>query len=424
MNEQSVLRLNRRELYDLVWSTPMSSLAKRFGYSDNGLAKVCRRLKVPIPYRGYWARRQHGQEPHKEKLPRAPDLDKRVVILQEPPTASDSQPQSDARDASPWEARIETARRVDRIAIGGALKHPVVVAAAEQWMLPEGKRADCLPCEVSPALYRRALGILDALFLACEHLGWEVRLERPKKYVGAVVHQVGYQWVPAPQPPEPPQIQVVVHREPIGISLSELHRWVVDEPRRGWAGNSYTGHHEPTGDLACAIKDWTRSGIPRRTLRDKGDRKLETILPRFLGMLAQAARVIRSDRAGSLRSQREQRRQEKRRLAREARARELRRRRREFNRGVDLWQEHVSQAAFLSRFHEAVKASGLLNERLAEWLEWAQEYVDRDPFVDFARALSEGLEIVPDEKSERPMGNNDWRVDDRPWFPGQRPRPR
>jgi hypothetical protein len=35
--------------------------------------KVCRKLQVPIPQRGYWARIQYGQHIARPKLPRLPD---------------------------------------------------------------------------------------------------------------------------------------------------------------------------------------------------------------------------------------------------------------------------------------------------------------------------------------------------------------
>jgi hypothetical protein len=38
------ITLTRAELYDLVWETPTSHLAKQFGLSDVGLAKTCTRL--------------------------------------------------------------------------------------------------------------------------------------------------------------------------------------------------------------------------------------------------------------------------------------------------------------------------------------------------------------------------------------------
>jgi len=51
----------RQELYDLVWSTPIVTLAERFDMSDRGLAKICARYQIPVPGRGYWAKIEAGQ---------------------------------------------------------------------------------------------------------------------------------------------------------------------------------------------------------------------------------------------------------------------------------------------------------------------------------------------------------------------------
>lgn len=48
-------RLTRNQLYDLVWSRPLSALAVEFGISANALAKICDRLLVPHPPRGHWS---------------------------------------------------------------------------------------------------------------------------------------------------------------------------------------------------------------------------------------------------------------------------------------------------------------------------------------------------------------------------------
>ncbi len=58
----------RRELYDLVWSTPISTLAEQFELSDRGLAKICARYHVPVPGRGYWAKVEAGQPATKTPL--------------------------------------------------------------------------------------------------------------------------------------------------------------------------------------------------------------------------------------------------------------------------------------------------------------------------------------------------------------------
>src|SRR5215469_7321148 len=63
----------REELYELVWSQPISTIAPQFGISDVGLAKTCRRERIPIPERGYWAKIQAGKSPSRIPLsPRGP----------------------------------------------------------------------------------------------------------------------------------------------------------------------------------------------------------------------------------------------------------------------------------------------------------------------------------------------------------------
>jgi len=79
-NGRSVHRFTRRELYNLVWSKPISKLAATYGVSDAGLAKACRRANIPVPSRGYWARLSAGQAIQKPPLEPAPDIATEIVI--------------------------------------------------------------------------------------------------------------------------------------------------------------------------------------------------------------------------------------------------------------------------------------------------------------------------------------------------------
>lgn len=54
--------VSREDLYQQVWQTPMSRLAAEYGISGNGLAKICDRLAVPYPPRGYWAKKAAGKK--------------------------------------------------------------------------------------------------------------------------------------------------------------------------------------------------------------------------------------------------------------------------------------------------------------------------------------------------------------------------
>jgi hypothetical protein len=65
MNLQS---LTREELYNLVWEKPMSILAPTFSISDVALKKRCKRLGIPTPTRGYWAKVEVGKNPKKAEL--------------------------------------------------------------------------------------------------------------------------------------------------------------------------------------------------------------------------------------------------------------------------------------------------------------------------------------------------------------------
>ncbi|HUR35948.1 MAG TPA: hypothetical protein VM032_19230 [Vicinamibacterales bacterium] len=59
----------RQSLYDLAWSEPLQSLSKKLAISDRGLAKICTAANIPVPARGYWAKRQAGKPVSPVPLP-------------------------------------------------------------------------------------------------------------------------------------------------------------------------------------------------------------------------------------------------------------------------------------------------------------------------------------------------------------------
>jgi hypothetical protein len=72
--------LTRSELYDLVWSKPLSKLAPELGVSDVGLAKLCKRHNVPTPARGYWAKLEAGHAVTRALLPDVVARDESIGI--------------------------------------------------------------------------------------------------------------------------------------------------------------------------------------------------------------------------------------------------------------------------------------------------------------------------------------------------------
>ncbi len=52
--------LRRELLYEQVWTEPMVRLARRYRISDVDLAKICRKMGIPVPPPGYWRRKETG----------------------------------------------------------------------------------------------------------------------------------------------------------------------------------------------------------------------------------------------------------------------------------------------------------------------------------------------------------------------------
>jgi hypothetical protein len=92
--------MGREELYELVWSRPLTSVAADFGVSSVAIKKVCRRQQIPTPPRGYWAKVEAGARVSTIPLPE---------YIQPPhvPTAAERR----AAEAAAAEAERELARQ-------------------------------------------------------------------------------------------------------------------------------------------------------------------------------------------------------------------------------------------------------------------------------------------------------------------------
>ena len=88
---------NRVELYNQVWNQPLVKLANEYGISDVRIGKVCRKLKVAHPGRGYWAKRSVGQAVEQVPLPEFKD----------PPVVRRVKSKARLRKPPPWD-RLRT----------------------------------------------------------------------------------------------------------------------------------------------------------------------------------------------------------------------------------------------------------------------------------------------------------------------------
>lgn len=77
----TITNLSREELYELVWNTPLSKLAPKFGLSDKGLAKKCIKHKIPTPSLGYWAKVQNGKKALRVLLPKLKEKEHHLRLV-------------------------------------------------------------------------------------------------------------------------------------------------------------------------------------------------------------------------------------------------------------------------------------------------------------------------------------------------------
>jgi AcrR family transcriptional regulator len=91
MSEACPTILTRRELYQRVWTRPLSAVARDLALSSNGLSKICDRLNIPYPGRGHWAKASAGRAVEPPPLPEAP------VGVEETVTIGGGRPQSRRR---------------------------------------------------------------------------------------------------------------------------------------------------------------------------------------------------------------------------------------------------------------------------------------------------------------------------------------
>jgi hypothetical protein len=175
--------LSRGELHAEVWSVPMLRLGPKYGLSDVGLAKICRKYDIPLPSRGYWARKQHGKP---AKQTRLPDPDRNPAIEIRPYCSGtqiqDEQVRQRAMQAVEREREEEAAIRVpDRL----TRPHPLIVQTQKAIREEEEKRqsrwssgtwSDRLSIHVSERLLPRALRIADTLIKELERRGHNVEI--------------------------------------------------------------------------------------------------------------------------------------------------------------------------------------------------------------------------------------------------------
>jgi hypothetical protein len=167
--KKQIVEVAREQLYAEVWATPMIKLAKKYGLSDVGLRKACKRNNIPTPPAGYWAKLAHGK---KVKNPKLPSMDDAPPIRFQI-SASDNMGLKDSALAAETEKLLAfEAQAENRIVVpeeAGTL-HPFTEEIKADRRPEDAKTRFLL--DVSKPYLSRALRVADALIRALDARGY------------------------------------------------------------------------------------------------------------------------------------------------------------------------------------------------------------------------------------------------------------
>jgi hypothetical protein len=355
------ITLSREELYTLVWATPMSRLAVQYGLSGNGLAKICRRLDVPYPPRGYWARKEAGKKVTQAALPAIRSGTRaQVTIAPSLPASPPPQMPSELEDG------LVTARRLTAgLRVPGKLHQPHRIIAGwieerqrerEQAKRHSWGRGGYVPPDFT-AMERRRHRLLSTLFIALEKHGYTAKAEERARPAVEIARQVA------------------------ALILKEKYRQVrqpltEEEKRRGFnPKRPWRQEMQPTGLLQLSIEPRLHPML-RQSWIDAADQPLEAQLPEIAAVFIAAAPLLQERRRQHEENER-RRHEEEMRCYKERQRQQLERNRLHgFLELASRWKEVDDARLFLDAL--AVRATGRLTEMVGDqtvdqWIAWARE---------------------------------------------------
>jgi hypothetical protein len=364
-------KVGRETLYDEVWTDPVTEVAKRYGLSDVGLAKLCRTMGIPLPTRGYWAKLRAGTNPGRTPLPVHGRYRQTASLTRFGPDA--------VREREEVKRRVRQARQVIEVPVGPIDRHPLVAAAGKRLAKGDVKSekglvsapAEILHVEVTRGSLDRALDLFNALIFEFAKRGSTVEVEAEKK-----------------------RTVLMIEGTQVELSLSERVRRKehVDTPEetkakeRYWKLPHYAGREYPGTPrydyLATGILTLKAGRCPSRSWNDTERTPLERRFPEVVSGLILLASEIRA------REEEQAREAERRRLAKENYARIMEQRKRERGLFEDLeakakkWKRATRLRAYVDAVEQTATLKGELTDELLDWIGWARAKADwLDPMI-------------------------------------------
>ena len=368
-----MLHYDREELYRKVWEQPLLKIAEEYGVSAVALGKTCRKLSVPVPGRGHWAKLAFGHE-GVEKPP-LPKLDKVPVIYRSP--VAQKKPKSSDQNDPEFAA-------IDHLLASGAL-NPVPIDATA--------RPHSLIRSTASRLWSQSRKDENGILLPREPGGLDVKvsagtLDRALQVMAQVVGVLERQGFSV-EVSQQGRTTALINGERVSFGIEEPIRRVVTQkprvpnPTDRWDYDEVVTH-EPAGKLVLIIHSGTWGQYEQRVRwSDAKVQRVENLIADFVAGLMRTAVALRRQEEERKRREAEQQRraQEREQLRKDIQEEEEKLK--QFNQWVDDWERAERLRRFIAAYAEKTRSwSAERQPKYKAWIEWATRQADRiDPFV-------------------------------------------
>ncbi len=362
------LKFNRKELYDLVWSTPMTSLAKKYLISDSGLRKICVKMEIPLPKAGHWEKLKAGKEVEITELPtnyngsteisldlrkegeeslkgiRSPEIELQKKIEDDPLlniTVPDPLTKPHKLIVETKNAHINNENRFNKN-FKGYLRSPLSISATK-------------------LNYSRALRIMDTFIKAMEQRGHVFQLKNDSAHL-------------------------LIYDEEFAISIREKNNRIPKPKTGSWQEYDYI----PSGILVFSVRisyhniEWADGRLPLEKQLSKIVAKIE------IKGAEEKEMHLRWEKEREIQAEQDQIKKAKEGVIEQELAKfKL------LKQKTERWQEACQIRTYLGDLEAKATKEQIMTEDLTNWLKWAHKKVDwYDPNIEVQDPLMEGVDKV------------------------------
>jgi hypothetical protein len=341
--------ITRKDLYNLIWSKPVTQIAKDFGISDVGVAKICKKLNIPKPGLGFWAKKQHGKRTRQKPLPALKIGDPDSYTIK-----GSMDPNLNLTSEFIEKQKIFEGRQINIVSVKQALRNPHPLVQQSMTRLGQGYTyqsryrggRSCLDITVGKDSIRRSLLIMDALVKAMGKRGFPVSINDDHR----------------------DNTFALINDQAISFCIFESSRQIPNPKRETdrWE-NRY--EYMPTGKLTLKIKNYYQG---QKSISDGKTQRLENKLNDFIILMVKASEIVIIRR--KVREQREKESQKKVQIEREValkKQEEQEMLNKLFN-NAETWNKCV-----LARQYIKAVAANSGGGEVDSWIAWAGGQVDR-----------------------------------------------